>query len=170
MLETGHARVTNSLSVMMKNIIDACINVICFWAIGYAFSFGTDVGDGLLGVSNFFLSDSYGVGGFSFFIQWGFSINASTIFGGSVAGRSRFIAYVIISAMVAGFHLPAGGALGMPLFHCLDMAALPASLVPLCIYCCCRCGEGVCCIGSGNMVFLTFLAVALFTCWEAQWA
>ena len=47
MVETGFTRAKNSGNIIMKNTMDFCIGILTYWAIGFAFMFGT--GGGFLG-------------------------------------------------------------------------------------------------------------------------
>src|SRR3990167_6596029 len=53
MLETGLTRAKNAGNIMMKNLIDFCFGSIAFWAVGFAFMFGTE--NLFIGMSGFFL-------------------------------------------------------------------------------------------------------------------
>lgn len=37
MLEVGTVRIKNTKNILVKNILDACIGAIFYWAFGYAF-------------------------------------------------------------------------------------------------------------------------------------
>ena len=39
MLEVGTVRVKNTKNILVKNILDACIGAIFYWAFGYAFRY-----------------------------------------------------------------------------------------------------------------------------------
>ena len=41
MVETGFTRAKNSGNIIMKNTMDFCIGILTYWAIGFAFMFGT---------------------------------------------------------------------------------------------------------------------------------
>ena len=64
MLEVGTVRKKNMQNILIKNMVDAAVGGITFWAIGYGFAFGTDAYDTytytgqngtFIGGSNFFL-------------------------------------------------------------------------------------------------------------------
>lgn len=107
MLETGHARITNVQNVLMKNFIDLGACAVAYWAIGYAFSFGGGSrGNGFIGASKFFLVDADDSDYVLWFYDFVFLLNSAAIFGGSIAGRSKFIACVALNAFHAGITYP----------------------------------------------------------------
>lgn len=106
-LEAGAVRSKNTTNILIKNLLDSCICIIGYWAIGWALAYG-DSGDGVnlfVGHSQFFLS------GFSdyprFFFQYVFSATAATIVSGAVAERCEFVTYVtyctVISSQFSSF-------------------------------------------------------------------
>ncbi|MEY2430672.1 MAG: ammonium transporter, Amt family, partial [Acidimicrobiaceae bacterium] len=52
-LEAGFARSRESVNIMMECIFDTCLCGLLYFAVGFAFQFGT--GNGFIGHSNFFL-------------------------------------------------------------------------------------------------------------------
>lgn len=105
LLETGSARSRDAQNVFMKNIMDMCFGSLAFFAIGYALSSGDDVG-GIMGGSKFFLADAEPEDHLRFFYNYSFATNAATIFGGAVAGRTRFMGFVTVASVVAGLLYP----------------------------------------------------------------
>ena len=103
LLETGSSPRRHALNVFSKNVLDMLLNALWFWALGYAFGFGKDVG-GVLGTSNFFLEDT--PASLHWFEQWVFATNASTIFGGCIAGRAKFAAYMVIASVTSAWTYP----------------------------------------------------------------
>ena len=103
LLETGSSPRRHALNVFSKNVLDMLLNALWFWALGYAFGFGKDVG-GVLGTSNFFLEDTSA--SLHWFEQWVFATNASTIFGGCIAGRAKFAAYMVIASVTSAWTYP----------------------------------------------------------------
>lgn len=105
LLEAGNAPTKNTQNVLMKNILDASFGLVVFWAVGFAFAFGdSDTTGALIGLSNFFLAEPTSLT-FVFF-QFAFAINAATIFGGSIQGRTRFAAFVVVSSAITGIIFP----------------------------------------------------------------
>jgi len=108
-LESGQVRSINSISVAIKNIIDFCLMVIVFWAVGYAFMFGTSF-NGLVGTQDFFYGDNATGSELLFFcFNLMFCGTAVTIISGSVAERMSLFGYLIIVTLVAGFIYPIFG-------------------------------------------------------------
>jgi uncharacterized membrane protein required for colicin V production len=52
-LEAGFARSRETVNILMECVFDTCLCGVLYWAIGFAFQFGT--GNGFIGHSNFFL-------------------------------------------------------------------------------------------------------------------
>ena len=116
MLETGFTRAKNAGNILMKNLMDFVIGSICFFLIGFAVMYG---GDGAwIGTSGFFnpmgLADGDGmfrelpIGVFLIF-QTVFCGTAATIVSGAMAERTKFIAYLIYSAVVSLLIYPIAG-------------------------------------------------------------
>lgn len=110
-LEAGFIRSKNTTNVLMKNFIDFIISSLVFFAIGYAFMFGT--GNGFIGWTGFFLSDPNNPSGVSFFafflFQTAFAGAAATIVSGAMAERTQFKAYLVYSFFVSAFIYPIVG-------------------------------------------------------------
>ncbi|NEQ43387.1 MAG: ammonium transporter [Leptolyngbya sp. SIOISBB] len=109
-LEAGATRSKNNINVVIKNISDFGISVLCFWLFGYALMFGQshfgwvgttawapDVGQGATWLVVFFL------------FQAMFCSTAVTIVSGAVAERMRFSSYLAIAVLVSGFIYPIFG-------------------------------------------------------------
>jgi ammonium transporter, Amt family len=119
LLEAGFISHRSVVNCLLENFMDAGLTAIVFWAIGYGLAFGTSAGGGLLGTSNFFLSDAisysngsiiYGGDGLSilslWFFQFAFAATASTIATGGLAERTDFIGDIIYSAIVGAIIYP----------------------------------------------------------------
>lgn len=112
LLEAGTIRSKNVRNILLKNVIDACVAAIAWWAVGDAFAYGNtscDNANPFIGTSNFFSSDSSSYGS-TYFAQWlfayGFSATASTIVSGAVAERTQFRSYLIYTCLVSAFIYP----------------------------------------------------------------
>jgi len=113
-LEAGFSRSRETVNILMECIFDTCLCGILYWAIGFAFQFGT--GNGIIGHSNFFLSGStgaYGTTGVAFLafflFQFAFADTASTITSGAMVGRTSFKGDILYSLAVSGFIYPIFG-------------------------------------------------------------
>ena len=118
-LEVGFARSRETVNIMMECVFDTCLCGLLYWAIGFAFQFGT--GNGVIGHSNFFLHGAgatYDYGGLfdtkvaflAFFLfQFAFADTASTITSGAMIGRTSFKGDILYSAAVSGLIYPIFG-------------------------------------------------------------
>lgn len=116
MLETGLTRAKNAGNIMMKNIMDFCIGSIVFWIVGFGIMYG---GDGLIfgSIKGIASETAYGTGmlpdGVPFFafliFQTVFAATSATIVSGAMAGRTKFAAYCIYSAVISLVIYPLSG-------------------------------------------------------------
>mmetsp|Transcript_7688 Transcript_7688/g.11607 ORF Transcript_7688/g.11607 Transcript_7688/m.11607 type:complete len:565 (+) Transcript_7688:25-1719(+) len=112
--------------VLLKNIFDACIGALSWWAFGYALAYGSDSfqknGDnGFIGRSGFFYENqgtgedaspltgtrfarTYGQIFWSY--QYAFAGVATTIVSGALCGRCTFFSYAFYSFIISGFIYP----------------------------------------------------------------
>ncbi|MBN2683903.1 MAG: ammonium transporter [Pontiellaceae bacterium] len=115
MVESGFNSAKNTVNILFKNMMDLCVGMILFFAVGfgimYAGSYGGDVNPYL----NF--------GGFGIYkdpaaalapqVDWlfqvAFAATAATIVSGAVAGRLKFGAYLVYSAVITAFVYPISG-------------------------------------------------------------
>ena len=95
MLEVGTVRAKNTKNILIKNVMDACLGVIIWWAFGFAFAFGIEGANqnAFIGTKQFFLLNyapstandipyaySPTPNSFAFwFFQWTFAATAATI-------------------------------------------------------------------------------------------
>ncbi len=112
LLETGFTQAKNAVNIIMKNVMDASAGVLVFFCVGFALMFGSSW-NGLVGTDGFFLT---GIDGQStpwtygfFFFQAVFAATAATIVSGAVAGRMKFIGYLLFSVTVTGMIYPVFG-------------------------------------------------------------
>lgn len=109
-LEAGSTRSKNTINVVIKNISDFGISVLCFWLFGYALMFGTSH-FGWVGMSK--LAPEVGQGDVwlvvFFLFQAMFCSTAVTIVSGAVAERMRFGSYLAIALFVSGIVYPVFG-------------------------------------------------------------
>jgi Amt family ammonium transporter len=113
-LEAGFARSRETVNVLLECVFDTCLCGLLYWAIGFAFQFGS--GNGLIGHEYFFLhgmTPAYktsSVAFLAFFLfQFAFADTASTVTSGAMVGRTGFKGDIIYSTMVSGFFYPIFG-------------------------------------------------------------
>lgn len=101
-LETGSGRAKNVRNILLKNLVDVMLAAICWWAVGYAFAYGTSAG-GVIGYTHFFF-EGEGEASRPWFFSWTFCVAACTIVSGCLAERTRLLVYpaftVVIAALV----------------------------------------------------------------------
>jgi ammonium transporter, Amt family len=131
MLELGCTRSKNAINILMKNFLDFCAVALVFLFIGYPLMFG-DSFQGLFGNSGFDLWKGSGKEPVWIFwlFQLGFASVTATIVSGAIAERTKFLAYVIFSAVFALCIYPIYGhwAWGGGAHAFLDGATLPTQM------------------------------------------
>jgi Amt family ammonium transporter len=112
MVEAGLTRIKNTGNIIMKNLMDFAIGTIVFWLLGFGLMFGTDLG-GFMGTPDLLvLQGDYSAGypSYAFVIfQTVFCATAATIVSGAMAERTKFISYLIYSAMISMIIYPISG-------------------------------------------------------------
>lgn len=105
MLTAGFVRAKNTANILMKNMIDAMVGGLSFWAVGWSFAYGvSDSSNGFIGLGNFFLTDFDDYAGW--FFQFAFAAAAATIVAGSLAERLKFSAYLIYTVVITAVIYP----------------------------------------------------------------
>ncbi len=121
MVEAGFTRAKNAVNIMMKNLMDFSMGSIAFWAVGFGIMFGATK-TGWFGTSGFFLSD-FSVDGDPWVLAfWMFQVvfaaTAATIVSGAMAERTKFVGYLMYSAVVSAIIYPVFGSWAWgSLFH-----------------------------------------------------
>ncbi|MCO8121823.1 ammonium transporter [Stieleria sp. TO1_6] len=117
MVEVGMNSAKNTVNILAKNVMDISVGVILFLFIGFALMYPGDswIIDGYLGTPGAFVGeDAPYEGDYSnsadFLFQVAFAATAATIVSGAVAGRMKFGAYLVYSAILTGFIYPISGA------------------------------------------------------------
>ncbi|HLB23344.1 MAG TPA: ammonium transporter [Dehalococcoidia bacterium] len=106
MVESGFVRSKNTTNILMKNVLDACIGGLAFFAIGFPLAYGLSGAESnkLFGDGNFFLD------GFSDYATWlfqfAFAATAATIVSGAMAERTKFSAYLIYTFFISALIYP----------------------------------------------------------------
>jgi Amt family ammonium transporter len=113
MVEAGFTRAKNAGNIIMKNMMDFASGSLVFWAVGFAFMFGS--GNNFIGTTGYFLQDSFANLGLdipiaAFFIfQTVFAATAATIVSGAMAERTNFSGYLAYSVVITAFIYPVVG-------------------------------------------------------------
>ncbi len=114
MVEAGFTRAKNAANIMMKNLMDFCVGSIVYWLLGFGIMFGADK-LGLFGTDGFFLSagnpsTGSGLWQYAFWMfQVVFAATAATIVSGAMAERTKFIGYLLYSAVISALIYPVVG-------------------------------------------------------------
>jgi len=117
MVEAGFNASKNTVNILFKNVMDLCIGVLLFYFVGYGLMYP---GDAFAG--GYFGFGQFGIGGDSadavaaslnpqvdWLFQVAFAATAATIVSGAVAGRMKFSAYLVYSAVLTGLIYPISG-------------------------------------------------------------
>ena len=118
MLEVGLNSAKNTINILFKNVMDLALGVLLYFVIGYGLMYPGDAYEG----------EYFGFGGFGisqeaptelsagtldpqvdFLFQVAFAATAATIVSGAVAGRMKFVAYLVYSAVLTAFVYPISG-------------------------------------------------------------
>lgn len=127
MVEAGLNESRNTVNILFKNLMDASIGILLYFLIGYAIMYPGGVEDGATIIIDKFLAFGTGVSGgdptqvfadatagtlhpqVDFLFQAVFAATAATIVSGAVAGRMKFSAYLVYSAVITGLVYPISG-------------------------------------------------------------
>lgn len=108
LIESGSVRSKNTVNVLMKNYMDACLGGLIFWLVGFGLMFGANH-SGWLGLSHFAPNEMDDWHWNLLFFQIMFAATATTIASGAMAERIHFVAYVVSAAVVSGLIYPVFG-------------------------------------------------------------
>ncbi|MBC8206320.1 MAG: ammonium transporter [Kiritimatiellales bacterium] len=116
MVESGFNSAKNAVNILFKNVMDLCIGVLLYFLFGYGIMYGDAILGGFMGWGGMGIG---GIGGdvaagsltpqCDFLFQVAFAATAATIVSGAVAGRLKFSAYLIYSAILTGLVYPISG-------------------------------------------------------------
>lgn len=128
MVESGMARMKNTVNILSKNFIVFAVSSLAFWGIGWGLMYGNGNGfaglDGLFGISgpdNSPASGSAYQGVYAalswatvpllakFFFQLVFAGTAATIVSGAVAERIKYLSFILFSFILVAFVYPVSG-------------------------------------------------------------
>ena len=108
LVESGSVRSKNTVNVLMKNYMDACLGGLIFWLFGFGLMFGLNH-TGWLGMSHFAPNQLDDWHWNLLFFQMMFAATATTIASGAMAERIHFVAYVVSAIVVSGLIYPIFG-------------------------------------------------------------
>lgn len=110
-VEAGFTRAKNTCNILAKNFIDFCVSSLMFFLIGYAIMFGK--GNDIIGWTGFGLSGAENPSGVPLYTYWLFQAvfagTAATIVSGSMAERTKFIAYLLYTFVISAIIYPVIG-------------------------------------------------------------
>lgn len=119
MVEVGFNEAKNAVNILFKNIMDLGVGVLLYFLVGYGLMYPGDAMD----AAGYFGFGGIGIGGTTtdpvpgalnpqvdWLFQVAFAATAATIVSGAVAGRMRFVSYLVYSAVLTGFIYPISGA------------------------------------------------------------
>lgn len=120
MVESGFNSSKNTINILFKNLMDVCVGVLVYYAVGYGLMYpGVDKpmleGNGYFGFGQFGIPASGEPGPAAlhkqvdFLFQVAFAATAATIVSGAVAGRLKFSSYLIYSIILTGLIYPISG-------------------------------------------------------------
>jgi len=122
MVETGLNAAKNAANILAKNLMDLAVGALLFLVVGYGLMYPGDTyqgkwfGFGGVGIEGMGLEARDHVDATAdyspnadFLFQVAFAATAATIVSGAVAGRMRFGAYLLYSAIVTGLVYPISG-------------------------------------------------------------
>lgn len=118
MVESGFNASKNTVNILFKNLMDLCLGVLLYWVIGYNLMYPGDVTNGWFetGALGSFVGTSVETPGpgtlhpqVDFLFQVAFAATAATIVSGAVAGRLKFNAYLIYTAVLTAVVYPVSG-------------------------------------------------------------
>ena len=102
MVETGFTRAKNAVNILMKNLMDFAVGSLVFFFVGFGLMFGAS--NGWFGTTLFGLSGVEAGGDWSWtflIFQTVFAATAATIVSGAMAERTKFISYLLYSAVIS---------------------------------------------------------------------
>ncbi len=118
MLEVGLNSAKNTVNILFKNLMDLALGVLLFFTVGYGLMYpGDSFEGGWFGFGDFGISAEapaeLAAGTLDpqvdFLFQVAFAATAATIVSGAVAGRMKFIGYLVYSAVLTAFVYPISG-------------------------------------------------------------
>lgn len=120
MLESGLNQSKTVVNILTKNLMDLCFGVLLYFIVGYGLMYpgefngyfgfaGLFVGDGTPGVMSAAVEAGALTTQVDFLFQAAFAATAATIVSGAVAGRLKFVGYIVFTVIITGFVYPVSG-------------------------------------------------------------
>ncbi len=121
MVEVGLNAAKNTVNILYKNVMDLAVGALLFFLVGFGLMYPTsymtpEQAETISGFFAFGGSGIYEAGAdrtFSPHVDWFFqavfAATAATIVSGAVAGRMKFVAYLVYSALLTGLIYPISG-------------------------------------------------------------
>lgn len=118
MVEVGLNSAKNTVNILAKNVMDLSVGALLYFVIGFGLMYPGSYGDVS---SGYFAFGGIGLDGYAsasdrtfspqvdWFFQAVFAATAATIVSGAVAGRMKFTAYLVYSAILTGIIYPISG-------------------------------------------------------------
>lgn len=107
MVESGFTRAKNASNIIMKNIMDFGIGSLLFFVVGFGLMYGQDIA-GLIGGTGFGTPTTIDTP-VSILFQTVFCATAATIVSGAMAERTKFVSYLVYSAVISAVIYPVAG-------------------------------------------------------------
>ena len=112
MVEAGFNDHKNTVNILFKNLMDLSVGVLLYYFVGFGIMYPGDF-NGIFGFAGFGIGSEvdyeYVSPQVDFLFQVAFAATAATIVSGAVAGRLKFGAYLIYSAILTALIYPIGG-------------------------------------------------------------
>lgn len=117
LVEVGLNAAKNAVNILFKNLMDFAIGVVLYLFVGYGLMYpGADYAGKWFGFAGSYVTRDLttpNATGWSssadFVFQVAFAATAATIVSGAVAGRMKFSAYLVYSAVISAFVYPISG-------------------------------------------------------------
>jgi Amt family ammonium transporter len=104
LVEAGFTRAKNAGNIIMKNFMDFSVGGLMYWAVGFGLAYGGSSVGGFFAYGDFFFSDAGR--GSEWLFQVVFAATAATIVSGAVAGRVKFVSYLIYTPFITAVIYP----------------------------------------------------------------
>ena len=105
LVEAGFTRAKNAGNIIMKNFMDFSVGGIMYWALGFGLAYGGSSVGGFFAYGDGFLFNDASRGS-EWLFQVVFAATAATIVSGAVAGRVKFVSYLIYTPFITGIIYP----------------------------------------------------------------